>query len=268
VDSIIAVAKTSLKNKSQLPFSIYSSRKEQMITNVPVIKPLLIFILSGIKKLGKNEPVECQSGSFVFLSNNAQIDMRNIPIQEEYFAVLIDFDHEDFFELPKSQGPYKKYFQGEINPILAKALYQYIEFSTIAPLQVMRLRKRELLDIIYLCGYHDVCNIIEPPNLSEKVLSMISNDISCEWPVDLIASNLFMSPSTLRRKLKSEGNSIQDIRNRARLGYGLHLLQTTQFHIGNIAEQCAFQSQSRFSEQFKLLFGMTPREIRKTKLRD
>lgn len=266
MDNIIAVAKKAIKNQSQLPFSVYSSHKEQMITNVPIIKPLLIFILRGIKQLGKCGLVECLSGSFVFLSNSRQVDMRNIPIQEEYFAVLIDFEYEDFSELPKNSVSCKKYFQGEINPILASALCQFMEFSSIAPSQVMRLRKREILEIIYHSGYKDICNIIESPNLSEKVQSMISNDVSCDWPVDLIASNLFMSASTLRRKIKSEGNNIQDIRNRARLGYGLHLLQTTQFHIGNIAEQCGYQSQSRFTEQFKLLFGMTPREIRKTKM--
>lgn len=268
MDKIIVVAKKTIKNQSQFSFSVYSSYKEQIITNVPIVKSLLIFILSGTKQLGKDGLVECQSGSFVFLSNSLRIDMRNIPIQEEYFAVLIDFDKKDFSELPKSPAPHKKYFQGEINPVLASALCQFMEFSSIAPSQVMRLRKREMLEIIYHSGYTDICNIVEPPSLSEKVQSMISNDLSCDWPVDLIASNLFMSVSTLRRKLKNEDNNIQDIRNRARLGYGLHLLQTTQFHIGNIAEQCGYQSQSRFTEQFKLLFGMTPREIRKTKMLD
>ena len=102
----------------------------------------------------------------------------------------------------------------------------------------------------------------------ESLKTIISVSFSERVFLSLIASNLFMSASTLRRKLKTEGNNIQDIRNRARLGYGLHLLQTTQFHIGNIAEQCGYQSQSRFTEQFKLLFGMTPREIRKTKMLD
>ena len=110
MDNIIVVAKKAIKNQSQLPFSVYSSHKEQMITNVPIIKPLLIFILSGTKQLGKSGSVECLSGSFVFLSNSPRIDMRNIPIQAEYFAVLIDFEHEDFSELPKSPAPYKKYF--------------------------------------------------------------------------------------------------------------------------------------------------------------
>lgn len=257
-----------MQHRSNLPFSVYTSYKEQIITNIPVIKPLLIFILSGTKQLGLADAVECPVGSFVFLSNHPKIDIRNIPLQKEYFAIIIDFEYDDFKSLPRHSMPHKKYVQGEINPVLKSALHQFIEFSAIAPPKVMQLRKRELLEIIYHSGYLDVCHIAESPRLSEKVHTMLSNDIAFDWPIDLIAANLFMSASTLRRKLKSEGITIQDIRNSARLGYGLHLLQTTQFSIGSIAEQCGYQSQSRFTEQFKILFGMTPREIRKTKMLD
>lgn len=266
MNHIIEAAKKAIRNQSYLPFSVYSSHKEQMISNVPIVKPLLVFILKGTKQLGKDGVIECQSGSFVLLSNNYPIDVRNIPIQAEYFALLIDFEYEDFAELPKNLMPYKRYVQGKINPVLERALCQYIEFSSIAPAQVIRLRKREILEIIYHSGYQDICNIAQPPSLSEKVEAMIYKDLSYDWSADLLASNLFMSTSTLRRKLKSQGNTIQEIRNRARLGHGLHLLQTTQFNISNIAEQCGYQSQSRFTEQFKLLFGMTPREIRKTRI--
>lgn len=268
MNNVINIAKNAIQYKNQLPFSVYSSYKEQKINNVPILKPLLIFILNGTKQLGNTDLVECQSGSFVFLSNSPRIDMRNIPIQEEYFAVLIDFDHDDFSELPKNSLPSKKYFQGEINDLLTSTLSQYIEFCSFAPLHVMKRRKREILEIIYYSGYSDVCNIIKSMNVSEKVQSMILEDVAFDWSVELIASNLFMSTSTLRRKLKSEGNTLQDIKNRARLGYGLHLLQTTQLQIGYIAERCGYQSQSRFTDQFKLLFGMTPREIRKTKMID
>jgi AraC-like DNA-binding protein len=93
---------------------------------------------------------------------------------------------------------------------------------------------------------------------------MIANNLTLDWTAELIAADLFMSSSTLRRKLKNEGENIQDIRSRTRLSHGLHLLQTTQLNIGHIANQCGYQSQSRFTEQFKVLFGMTPREIRKS----
>ncbi len=268
MDQLIVAAKKSIKKQLYPPFSIYSAHKEQMITNVPIIKPLLIFILNGKKQLGKSHPVECRSGTFVFLSNRPSIDMRNIPIQEEYFALLIDFEYEDFAGLTKTSVPRTEYIHGEINPVIESALLQYIEFSCIAPNTIMQHRKREMLEILYHSGYTEVCHLAEPPSLSEKVQLMISHDLSFDWPVDLIASNLCMSASTLRRKLKAEGTHIQDLRNRSRLAHGLHLLQTTQFSIGAIAEQCGYQSQSRFTQQFKLLFGMTPREIRKSKTRD
>ncbi|MCG7220796.1 hypothetical protein [Acinetobacter sp. AG3] len=86
--------------------------------------------------------------------------MRNIPHQKEYFAVLIDFEDEDFAELSTKFVPHAE--------------------------------------------YTEVSNISETLRLSEKELSMISSDLTFEWPVDLIASNLFMTASTLRRKLKND----------------------------------------------------------------
>jgi len=75
-----------------------------------------------------------------------------------------------------------------------------------------------------------------------------------------------MSESTLRRKLKAEGTSIQEIKDQTRMGFGLHLLQTTKKSISIIAQECGYQSQSRFTSRFKDRFGLTPTELRKTKL--
>lgn len=89
----------NLHNNLNLSFSIYSAYKEQKIRNVPITKPLLIAILSGVKELGRTENIVCEAGSFIFLSNSASIDMRNIPNQEEYFSLLIEFDFDDFKDL-------------------------------------------------------------------------------------------------------------------------------------------------------------------------
>ncbi|KAE9698691.1 helix-turn-helix domain-containing protein, partial [Enterobacteriaceae bacterium TzEc077] len=48
--------------------------------------------------------------------------------------------------------------------------------------------------------------------------------------------------------------------------HGLHIIQTTNKSIGNIAFECGYQFQNPFTEQFKNLFGITPRELRKTKM--
>ncbi|MDS7925054.1 AraC family transcriptional regulator [Acinetobacter sp. V115_6] len=266
--NLISLAKKSLLEQSNvnLPFAVYSAYQEQKITNVPIFKPLLIIVLSGYKELGKTENINCEAGSFIFLANSSSIDMRNIPDQEEYFALLIEFDFEDFNALPQIITAPQNYVQGELNPLLESALHQFIDFSLIAPPSAFKFRKRELLDLIYYSGYTDISNLNMTTSLSEKVQALISDHLSTELTAEFIASQLFMSSSTLRRKLKSEGNSIQDIRNRVRLGHGLHLIQTTNSSIGNIAFECGYQSQSRFTEQFKNLFGLTPRELRKTKM--
>jgi AraC-like DNA-binding protein len=265
---LINLAKITSHDDEGLPFSVYSSMKEQRISNVPVLKPLLICVLAGLKQLGRSNKVECPSGNFVFLSNSPNVDMRNIPDEEEYFAVLIEFDYSDFDQFKHKPSACKKYFQGEINSTLEKALQQYIEWSVFAPSETLHFRKRELLQLIYLSGYEDVAAIAEPPSLSHQVYDIMNDNISGGWGVERLAAHLTMSESTLRRKLKAEGTSIQAIRNRTKLGHGLHLVQTTMEHIGRISERCGYQSQSRFTDQFKQQFGMTPTELRRTRMHD
>ena len=261
---LISLAKQAIDQHAILPFSVYSSTKEQHIANVPVMKPLLIFILSGHKLLGKNKEI-CAAGTFVFLPNSPTIDMRNIPGDEEYFAIIIEFDYSDFDQFTIKHSHTKNYFQGDLNTVLEKALYQFIELSTFAPANALHFRKKELLQLIYLSGYEEVSGIAEPPSLSHRIYDIINANILDDWSADRLATHLSMSESTLRRRLKVEGSSIQGIKNKAKLGHGLHLIQTTMGSIGHIAERCGYQSQSRFTDQFKLLFGMTPSELRKTK---
>lgn len=265
---LIKLAKATINENKPLPFSAYASIKEQRILNVPVIKPLLIFVLSGIKKLGKDGEVACPAGSFVFLSNSPTIDMRNIPDDQEYFAVLIEFEYSDFNQFKHKRNNAKKYFRGEIDFVLAKTLQQYLEWSSFAPSRAWHFRKKELLQIIYQSGYVDVGNIAEPPSLSHQLHDIISENISHYWGVDHLSAKLAISESTLRRKLIAEGTNIKAIRDRTKLGHGLHLVQTTMEPIGCIAERCGYHSQSKFTNKFKHLFGITPTELRKTRVHE
>ncbi len=268
MQDLLESAKKTLLEEKRLPFSVYSSITEQHILNAPVIKPLLIFVLAGVKQLGRDSEIVCPSGGFVFLSNSPTIDMRNVPVNEEYFAVLVEFDYADFDQFKHQRTNSKKYFQGEIDLILARTLQQYMEWSTYAHPEAWHFRKKELLQIIYQLGYEDVIAIAEHPSLSHQLHDIISGDIAGDWSVDRLTDKLALSESTLRRKLKAEGTDINTIVNRTRLGHALHLVQTTMDPIGRIAERCGYSSQSRFTDKFKKLFGITPSELRKTRTHD
>ncbi|WP_086934699.1 helix-turn-helix transcriptional regulator [Agarilytica rhodophyticola] len=265
---LILSSRQVLQECEQVPFSVYSSIEEQRIFNVPIIKPMLICVLEGCKKIGKEEPITCPAGNFIFLSNSPNIDMRNIPSDTEYFALLIEFDFEDFKHLSYENSKTDMFFQGKLDSILQKTLQQFVEWSAFAPSSIWSMRKQEILQLIYHLGYKQVAAVIESASVSHRLHHIICADILSDLSANVLSAKLAMSESTLRRKLNAEGTSLQAIKDRAKLSHGLHLLQTSLAPIGHVAQQCGYLSQSRFTDRFKQLFGITPRELRKTRMRD
>ncbi|WP_201746230.1 helix-turn-helix transcriptional regulator [Veronia nyctiphanis] len=256
---------------TELPFSIYTSESLQDIKNVPVLKPLLILVLSGIKELGTQREIVCSAGEFIFLSNSLDIDMKNIPAGQGYRAILIEFETSDFTQFtvqPERPVNGLHYSKGKLNQVLFQSIYQFVEIASSLPPEVQHFRRQELLQLMVLSGFDWVPQMAAQFILSHKVSEIIQRDIAAEINAEQMADELMMSESTLRRKLKEEGTSVSTLRSRIRLGKGLHLLQTTSIQIGRIAECCGYQSQSRFTDQFKRLFGMTPRELLKTRMPD
>ena len=264
MQELIKLARAAQRADGALPFSVYSSYKEQRILNAPITKPLLIFVLAGTKQLGRRDEINCPTGSFLFLSNASDIDMRNIPAAE-YFAVLIEFESSDFdcFKNPRSAET--RYVQGNLDMRLAKALMQFMEWAPYAPRDLWHLRRQELLQLIHLSGYGEVTGLVGQPSFSHQLHAIVNEDICHDWTMGRLAERLAVSESTLHRRLKAEGTGIKSIVSRARLSQGLFLLQTTMEPIGRIAERCGYQSQSRFTDRFKQQFGITPRELRKTR---
>ncbi|MTW05164.1 helix-turn-helix domain-containing protein [Duganella ginsengisoli] len=264
--ALSAAAKAALAGGAPLPFSLYTSHTEQRILNAPILKPLLICVLAGVKHLGRDAELVCPAGSFVFLPNSPTIDMRNIPVNEEYCAMLIDFDHADFHQFQRSAVPARPHLLGPVDAVLAKTLQQFAEWSVYAPPGAWHFRKKELLQLLYQAGHHGVAAMAAPPSFSHQLHDMISADIAGDWSVKRVTAALAVSESTLLRNLKAEGTDLLAIVNRTRLGHALHLIQTTRDPIGRIADRCGYYSQSRFTEKFKLLFGVTPTGLRKTRL--
>ncbi len=265
MQKLIDTTKSIFQEKQTLPFAVYRSVKEQRMVNVPIIKPLLIFILSGNKKLGMEETeINCPSGSFVFLSNMPNISMRNIPSDQAYYALLIEFEYSDFDCLEHREFSANTHFQGEIAPRLEYTLQQFVEWAAFSPAEMWHIRRQEILLALASLGYKQVGSVMKPPTLTHEVHTIINANLSHDIDAATISSMLAMSESTLRRKLSAEGISFQVIKDRAKLGYGLHLVQTSNKPIGLIAEQCGYISQSRFTDKFKQLFNITPTALRKT----
>lgn len=249
------------------PFSVYSSTYTQQLFNVPIANPLLILVLQGEKHLGRDNPALITAGSFIFLSDKPSIDMRNIPKDNAYLALLIEFCLEDFEQLPLTEQKTPNFLTGELSSSLENCFIQFIESCQWAPEAVLKHRKQELLLMINALG-HNVSALRPSSKLSSLLHNLFYHQAQDDLNLTNICQRFAMSESTLRRRLSQEGTSLSQIKDNARLGLGLHLLQISHDPISLIAEECGYQSQSRFTERFKLKFGLTPSELRKTKLKD
>jgi len=267
LDLMVSV-KNSISKNRELPFTVYSSVKEQILLNVPIAKPLLVVVLQGEKQLGENNELICNTGQFIFLSDSPAMNMRNIPKDREYFALLIEFDYQDFKDLHTREFSKRDYCIGITTNILENCLQQFVESTQWAPESLWSIRRREILELLCHLGYTEILSMVGNHTIGLKLHEMFRKQNFDDLNIENICKQLAVSESTLRRKLKAEGTSVQEIKDQARWGLGLHLLQTTNYSIGLISEKCGYQSQSRFTDRFKERFGLTPTELRKTKMAD
>ncbi|ATC96772.1 helix-turn-helix transcriptional regulator [Pseudoalteromonas tunicata] len=249
-----------------LPYAVYSSVFEQRLLNVPIVKPMLIAVLSGDKQLDGEQQLTCSAGQFVFLSNSPTTSMRNIPIGSQYCALLIEFEISDFEGIKLNQTQSYGLCFGEICSRLSACLAQFVEWAHIAPPAMWAMRRKEIVHLLFQLGHSNIAGLVHSHSLSNQIHLVIANDQELDVTIESLCQRFAMSESTLRRKLKAEGITLQDIKDQVRLGQGLHLLQSTRKSIGMIANVCGYQSQSRFSERFKYRFGLTPSQLRKTQM--
>lgn len=99
--------------------------------------------------------------------------------------------------------------------------------------------------------------------LVRKVQALIGHDFSQGFPgFDDIARALNMSAPTLRRKLKREGTTFQEIKDKSRGDAAAAYLGNSDLSINAIAALLGFTDPSTFHRSFKKWTGLTPGDFR------
>ena len=108
--------------------------------------------------------------------------------------------------------------------------------------------------------------IVIPDNdnsMTAQVRIVIGKDFSEEFPdFETVAKALNTTPQTLRRRLKQENSSYQDIKDTMRRDAAIYYLSRSQYSINEIAELMGFSEPSTFHRAFKKWTGLTPGNYR------
>jgi len=103
------------------------------------------------------------------------------------------------------------------------------------------LRKRALIFALLSVFLEDtqfiplLLNVLQP-NMRTRVCTVINNNIAHEWTLARIASELLMSPSLLKKKLREEGTSYSQLLTECRMQRALQLIVIYGFQLSEL--QC------------------------------
>lgn len=92
-----------------------------------------------------------------------------------------------------------------------------------------------------------------------RIRALIGRDFSKPLPdFEWIAAELHTSPQTLRRRLKQENTSFQEIKDLLRRDMAIYFLGRPEIAINDIAHRVGFTEPSTFHRAFKKWTGVTP----------
>ena len=109
---------------------------------------------------------------------------------------------------------------------------------------------------------HSPADLLSRPDdgdsLSSQLRRLLSRD-SARWPdLEAVAAHLHISPQTLRRHLREEGSSFQELKDQLRRDIAIYHLGRADLSLQQIAEQLGFSEPSAFHRAFKKWTGLTP----------
>jgi len=99
-------------------------------------------------------------------------------------------------------------------------------------------------------------------NISDRVRAVFQRLEPNVPDLEAIAETLHMSRATLKRKLKANGSTFQDIKDSFRLRRASNLLRDTEATVDEIAAELRFSDASGFSKAFRRWTGLTPSDWR------
>lgn len=105
-------------------------------------------------------------------------------------------------------------------------------------------------------------------SVTERIRRILRRQLSEELPsLEAIGRQLAMTPQTLRRRLRDEGQGFRGIKDDLRRDVAIEYLARADLTLPEIAAQLGFSEASTFHRAFKHWTGIAPGEYRQTKLR-
>ena len=108
---------------------------------------------------------------------------------------------------------------------------------------------------------------LDSKDLIKEIRRRINEANETKPTLDEMAAQLFMSTSTLQRRIKEQNTTYQKIKAEERMREAKDLLANSDISVEAISERLGFNNASNFTKSFKSWLGVTPNAFRKEHFR-
>ena len=144
-------------------------------------------------------------------------------------------------------------------PIEFNAAQTYLEFNADMLKHKICQDQRSLTQFLKSSPADLLARPTKDASYSGKIRHLIGREINGELPsFEDIAKQLYMTPQTLRRRLKAEATSYQALKDNIRRDIAIYYLTQASLNINEIANKVGFTEPSTFHRAFKKWTGVTP----------
>ncbi len=243
-------------------------RARLVVRSVMTEQPTLVVVRRGRKQVTRGAlSIRVQAGEAVVVPPGQAFDLVTTPEGGEFVSTmlipaqpLIDEVAAMFVNVPTlRRASALKALEPEFLASFERAV-DAVQEPAHVPAKVTENRIREVL--IWIAHRGHKLGRERDPNLTRRIRAILSPDPSRDWKAGEMASAVAMSEATLRRHLREEGVSFQEILIDVRMSRALTLLQVTDLPIGQIALEVGYDSASRFAVRFRRRFAMSPSVVR------
>lgn len=250
-------------------------RSKQSLTRMTVNAPTVMLPLVGAKRITVAEQsYKAGPGELLVLPTATVFDVENIPETgtARYLGIALVFDAGTMAQFRTVHG--NEISKWHLTPRwmargtdeLFSAICDWVTRNRSYPADdaLTRLRMCEFLLLLARLGTAGNLLFQSQPRLRDRAKHLLALEPGRDWRISEVTTRLGLGESTLRRGLRQEGTSFRELLEEVRLDRGVELVMATEIPIGQIAYGCGYQSQSRFSERFRLRFSLSPTELRAT----
>jgi AraC-like DNA-binding protein len=268
-------SRNALESENPPFISAFVARRRETITQLVMPSAGLVVIVEGRKEIiaGTDHRLYAAGEAFV-LPANSRVDVVNEPdsLTGFYRALFIRFPRELIIEAarlwPQFVGKEARTDDAVVSADLCSAILHGAEALSQRVPASRRVMNHRILEILLILSEQGVLPLVPKyvdGSVVEAVRLLVRHRLHLPWTAASVATQLSMSEATLRRRLRAETQTFQELLRAERMKAAYIVLNDRNADVADALAATGYRSRSHFARHFQERFGAAPSAVRRRK---